>query len=33
MKYYDLINSIDSEAVTKITINNRVLLQKIDQYA
>lgn len=28
MKYCDLINSIDSEAVTKITINNRRLNQK-----
>jgi len=28
MKYCDLINSIDSEAVTKITLNNRRLNQK-----
>ena len=28
MKYCDLINSIDSEAVTKITINNRRLNRK-----
>ena len=28
LKYCDLINSIDSEAVTKITINNRRFKQK-----
>ena len=28
MKYCDLINSIDSEAITKITINNRRLSRK-----